>query len=196
MERAENPTVPDEAIQAGRGQWFTIANGFSVLRIFCLPPILYFLYKADRYGDWPVLTFMLIAAISDVCDGYFARIRSSDSELGRLLDPIADKITIAGIVLFLVWLRDFPLWAAVFIWARDIAIAFGGLSLLHSKRIILPSSNLSRYAVLIIALALGAFTFRFDRVKWVLLYSGMGLLSLAGIVYLGYFFRLLRKSRG
>ena len=196
MERTEDPPVPDEVIQAGRGQWFTIANGLSVLRIFCLPFILYFLYKADRYGDWPVLTFMLIAVVSDMCDGYFARIRSSDSELGRLLDPIADKITIAGIVLFLVWLRGFPLWAAVFIWARDIAIVFGGLSLLHSRRIILSSSNLSRYAILIIVLALGAFTFRFDRAKWVLLYSGMGLLFLAGIFYIGYFFRLLRKSRG
>ena len=196
MERAEKSMMFDEAIQVRRGQWLTIANGLSMLRIFCLPFILYFLYKADRYGDCPVLTFMLIAVVSDVFDGYFARTRNSDSELGRLLDPIADKITIAGIVLFLVWLRDFPLWAAVFIWARDIAIAFGGLSLLHSKRIILPSSNLSRYAVLIIALALGAFTFRFGRVKWVLLYSGMGLLFLAGVVYLGYFFRLLRKSKG
>jgi len=187
-------TIISDRVQ--RGQWVTIANGLSVLRIFCLPFILYFLYKADRYGDWPVLTFMLIAAVSDVFDGYFARTRNSDSELGRLLDPIADKITIAGIVLFLVWLRDFPLWAAVFIWARDIAIAFGGLSLLRSKHIILPSSNLSRYAILIIALALGAFTFRLERVKWELLYGGMGLLSLAGVVYLSYFFRLLRKSKG
>ncbi|MCD6335952.1 MAG: CDP-alcohol phosphatidyltransferase family protein [Candidatus Latescibacteria bacterium] len=196
MERIEKSIMPDQSVRIRRGQWFTIANGLSALRICCLPFILYFLYHTDRYGDWPVLTFMLVAALSDVLDGYFARVRHNDSELGRLLDPIADKITIAGIVLFLVWLRDFPLWAAVFIWARDIAIALGGLSLLHSKHIILPSSNLSRYAVLIIVLAIGAFTFQLDRVKWVLLYSGMGLLLLAVVIYASYFFRLFRKPKG
>lgn len=196
MEHTEKSITPDPSIRAQRGQWFTLANGLSVLRIFLLPFILYFLYHTDRYGDWPVLTLMLVAVLSDVLDGYFARVRHNDSELGRLLDPIADKITIAGIVLFLVWLRDFPLWAAVFIWVRDIAIALGCFSLLHSKHIILPSSNLSRYAFLIIAFALGAFTFQLDRVKWVLLYGGMGLLLLAGIVYLSYFFRLFRKAKG
>ncbi|MFH1007566.1 MAG: CDP-alcohol phosphatidyltransferase family protein [Candidatus Latescibacterota bacterium] len=196
MEYAERPVGSDPSARARRGQWLTMANGLSVLRVCCLPFILYFLVHADRYGDWPVLTFMVVAVLSDVFDGYFARVRNSDSELGGVLDPIADKITIAGIVLFLVWFRDFPFWAAAFIWARDLAIAFGGLTLFRSKHIVLPSSNLSRYAVLIIALAIGAFTFQLDRVKWVLLYGGMGLLLLAGAVYLSYFFRLFRKVKG
>ena len=85
----------------------TLANFLSVLRAFLTLPIVYSL--AHDWISWAVL-LVLFAVATDWLDGYFARKAHEVSDLGKFLDPVADSIAIAGVVLFISLdeTRNFP----------------------------------------------------------------------------------------
>ena len=90
----------------------TLANLISMLRASSAIPIIYTL----NYPEWHWLTaiIILVAALSDSLDGYFARRAKEVTHLGMWLDPIADFVVITAIVLYLVILKMFPLWFFLF----------------------------------------------------------------------------------
>ncbi|MDP3770384.1 MAG: CDP-alcohol phosphatidyltransferase family protein [bacterium] len=81
-------------------RYLTLPNALSILRIFLLIPIV-LLY----YNDFFILTFALffISAISDALDGRIARAWNMESDFGRMLDPLADKITFVSLIVLFGW---------------------------------------------------------------------------------------------
>ena len=101
-----------------------IPNIISIIRIILIIPILILIYRTQF--DWALLLF-LVAGISDALDGYLAKHFSWRTRLGALLDPVADKLLIAGTYIVLTLLGLIPLWLSAIVILRDLIIASGVL---------------------------------------------------------------------
>jgi cardiolipin synthase len=99
-----------------------IPNILTVLRILVTPLFVIFLIR-DLYG-YALLAFVF-AGISDGLDGLVARMFNQRSDLGAVLDPIADKLLLTAAYLSLGILRDIPGWLAVVVISRDVLIVTG-----------------------------------------------------------------------
>ena len=102
-----------------------IPNAICVLRILLSAPSALALL-AGRYE----LTLLLfgIAALSDGLDGWLAKSFGWTSRLGKILDPIADKVLLVTVFLTLVWIGLVPLWLAVTVVVRDVVIVGGAIA--------------------------------------------------------------------
>lgn len=99
-----------------------LPNAISILRIILVAPILW-LISEEYY--LPATALFLLAGFSDGIDGYLAKRFDWHSRLGALLDPIADKLLVAGVFVMLVYAGLIPLWLAVMVVLRDVVIVGG-----------------------------------------------------------------------
>jgi cardiolipin synthase len=99
-----------------------IPNAISLMRIALIAPILMLILR-DQYG-W-ALGLFFFAGFSDGLDGYLATRFSWQTRLGGLLDPVADKLLVAGMFITLAWVQQIPAWLAIVVILRDVVI-FGG----------------------------------------------------------------------
>ncbi len=102
-----------------------LPNAISLLRIALVPPILYLILQGS-YG-WALLLFW-IAGASDGIDGYLAVRFDWGSRLGALLDPIADKLLVAGLFITLAHTDHIPVWLAAVVIFRDVVIIGGAVA--------------------------------------------------------------------
>lgn len=130
---------------------FYISNLISLSRFLLLGITVYYLMQMD----FPMgMIFIALIWISDLLDGYFARSRNEISELGKIIDPLADKVSVIVIVLVLMILNIIPLWYVVITIFRDVVILAGGIYLNSKKNIVLQSNWLGKIAVFTIGLTL------------------------------------------
>jgi cardiolipin synthase len=102
-----------------------IPNLITGLRILLVAPFLWLLLE-ERYGA-ALLLFML-AGVSDALDGFLAKYYGWTSELGGLLDPLADKLLLIGAILALGWLNKIPGWLVTLVILRDMVIVGGAIA--------------------------------------------------------------------
>ena len=111
----------------------TVPNLLSFARI-ALIPVFCWLSANERTRLWGILLFAVVVS-TDWLDGYVARRTGQVSELGRILDPVADRLAIgAGLITFAIS-GIFPFWAALLILVRDMAVLLGGAAVLWGKDI-------------------------------------------------------------
>lgn len=101
-----------------------LPNVISVLRIALVWPLLATL--RDGLYSWTLLLFVL-AALSDGADGFLAKRYGWTSELGRFLDPVADKLLLVSLFLLATWMGLVPRWLTVAAVTRDVMIGLGAL---------------------------------------------------------------------
>lgn len=101
-----------------------LPNALTLARIFLVPLVVVVLLttRMHNWALWGVSLF-LGAALTDLLDGYFARRRKQVTTLGRLLDPIADKLLISAALISLVQLDLAPAWMVVIIIGREFAVS-------------------------------------------------------------------------
>lgn len=116
----------------------------SMSRFLLLAVCIYFLL-----GDNYLMTCFLIILIwvSDLLDGYFARSRNEISELGKIIDPLADKLTVISLVIILLLKGIIPTWYVIITISRDALILLGGLYLNYKKNTVLQSNWLGKITV-------------------------------------------------
>jgi len=107
-------------------EFLYLSNLLSISRILFTIPICYLIQLNTPEGNVWLLVVALIAGFTDYLDGYFSRRYNQITELGIVLDPIADKISMAGIMIYLILYRDFPLSLTVLLIYRDLLITIGG----------------------------------------------------------------------
>ena len=118
---------------------FTVSNILSAIRILLLP----FILASIRKDDLAVSLGLIAAAVlSDFLDGYLARRLNQISKLGKILDPVVDKVSIDALLITLVYSRGLPVWIPVAVIGRDLVTLFAGLFVMGNARTIL-SSDLS-----------------------------------------------------
>lgn len=142
--------------------YFKLPNLLSLSRIFIAPMIGFFLWRGDADSAMVALVLIIMAGITDGLDGFIARRLNMVSDLGVALDPIADKVFAALLVIFLIMFRYLPIWLAVVIIGRDLLILAGGLLLRRGRTVSLPSNIPGKYAFAAIAVLLASYVIWFD----------------------------------
>jgi len=143
----------------------SLANILTLSRIFAVPILVFLLWPSYNGGiEQPTridygLAWLLYAmmAITDYFDGYIARSQGTVSKLGIFLDPIADKIMVAAVILMLVFTRDIDGWhvvAALIILLREIIVS-GLREFLAGLQISVPVSKLAKWKTTFQLLSLG-----------------------------------------
>ncbi len=99
-----------------------LPNAISLLRIALVVPILLFIVDG-RFG-WALALFF-VAGSSDGIDGYLAKRYNWHTRFGALLDPVADKLLVAGTFITLAYVQLIPVWLAAVVVARDVIIIGG-----------------------------------------------------------------------
>ena len=101
---------------------YWLPNAISLLRIVLVAPILVLILKGNF--AWAIALFGL-ASFSDGIDGYLAKRFSWHTRIGALLDPIADKLLVAGTFVALAYSQQIPVWLAALVISRDVIIVAG-----------------------------------------------------------------------
>ena len=99
----------------------TLANFISMLRALSAIPIIYSM--ANPRWNWITGILILMAALSDALDGYFARKAKAVTHFGKWIDPAADFIVIISVLVYLVGINEFPVWFFYFYLIRHVIIA-------------------------------------------------------------------------
>ena len=123
-----------------------IPNYLTIGRIVIVPVFVVSFYLPGFYGDVIPFALFVVASFTDFLDGLLARMYKEESQLGELLDPIADKIIVAAALILLVMdgtIKNYEVIAAIIILTREILIS-GLREFLAKGRIKLPVSNLAK----------------------------------------------------
>jgi len=100
-----------------------IPNLLSLSRIFLIPVFLYLLFYPTSWAKIAAMGVFIIASITDILDGWSARTLKQESELGKFLDPLADKfLVIATLISFVIIDPYIPMWMILVIVGRDVLI--------------------------------------------------------------------------
>ena len=118
--------APGDRTPASR-RVLTVPNLISAVRIAMIP-VFWALIVDEDTTPWGILLFVAVVA-TDWVDGTVARRTGQVSELGKVLDPIADRAAIGAGLIALAVRGAFPAWAAALILARDVAVVTAGLVL-------------------------------------------------------------------
>jgi CDP-diacylglycerol--glycerol-3-phosphate 3-phosphatidyltransferase len=175
----------------GRGQIFRLSNALSLARIALLPFVLWTLWEG---WNAVCLLLMLSAAATDWLDGYFARRLGQVSDLGKVLDPLADKVCIGAMCVALSLWRNFPWWATAIVVGRDLLILAGGLLLVRSTRAVPVSNQPGKWAAGVLAATIVCYAMDWQPVGFIMLGFAVLLAVVSGAWY-GWVFLNARRSR-
>jgi cardiolipin synthase (CMP-forming) len=102
------------------------ANLLTLARLLCVPPLV-LLVRAGEYHQATAL--FLVAALTDLADGYVAKRFNGATPLGAVLDPVADKLLLASLFVVLALEGHLPAWIVLLVIGRDLLIVLGTLAL-------------------------------------------------------------------
>lgn len=133
---------------------FLIPNILSILRLITVIPVGYFLFFEFENSKVIIISLFLFMFITDLSDGYIARKYDQVSETGKIIDPLADKISV-GLIAIMLFIRGLiPFWFIIIVLARDILILIFGMYLKNKYKVTLMSNYPGKIAVFSIGLIL------------------------------------------
>ena len=177
---------------------FNLPNSITLLRIFLIPVFIWLFSEPtpDR-ALWSMVVFAG-AAMTDFLDGYLARRHGQITNLGKLLDPVADKLLVAAGLILLVQAQRVSVWLAIVMIARELVVT-GARAVAAREGLVVPADQLGKFKVvaqilgIICLLALGVWG-RWDFELWV---AGTMLLYVALLFSLwsgwGYMANIFKK---
>ena len=153
-------TVSSTPTPASRGSAgpLSLPNILTYGRIVAIPIVLGCLFASGAFWmRWVAFWIYATAAVTDFLDGYLARVWSQQSSIGRMLDPIADKLLVASCLLMLAAessIHGWTLWAAIVILCREILVS-GLREYLAALRVSVPVTKLAKWKTTIQLVAIG-----------------------------------------
>ena len=158
----------------------TISNIITFSRLVLLPFIVYFMLSGQRVAAF---VLMLICLLSDGLDGYLARKLHQESQLGKFLDPLCDKVFLAVVLLTLLYMKAVPLWLVLLIVLRDFLILLGSFILMRSKAVVEPSNTYGKITGFIFGVLILAFTIGWNVVGNITMYLSIPVMTIAFVTY-------------
>ncbi|MFA5803650.1 MAG: CDP-alcohol phosphatidyltransferase family protein [Melioribacteraceae bacterium] len=131
-----------------------LPNLISSFRLLLFIPFIFLFnnYSSIENVRIYILILIFVAFLSDLLDGYVARKTNSISEFGKIIDPLADKILVALIIINLYLQNEIPVFYFWIVITRDICIFFGGIIISQKIGKVLPSNLLGKLTVFSIGL--------------------------------------------
>lgn len=176
---------------------YSIPNLLTYGRILAVPVIVLCFFVEGRlqssdFARWTALGLFVVASITDFLDGYLARIWKQTSNIGRMLDPIADKLLVASVLLLMAadgTIAGWTIWAAIIILCREILVS-GLREYLAELKVSVPVTRIAKWKTTIQMLAI-AFLLAGPAGDKVLPFTteiGIGMLWIAAAItmYTGY----------
>ena len=167
-----------------------LPNTLTILRIFFVPFLVAVLVEQNLRIEWRgavvvsnaflALAIFLIAAATDLLDGYLARRWKQITTVGTLLDPIADKLLISAALISLVQIRRVPAWMVVLIIGREFAVS-GLRSIAAAEGYTIQASDLGKTKMIT---QVAAISMILVSIRWQAL-SGFAMLWMWGVVIFG-----------
>ena len=117
-----------------------LPNLVTMGRVVLIPFVLFFIDNFNPLRSFIASLLYLVAAAGDFLDGYLARSRGQVSMLGKFLDPLADKLLVTAVLVFMVALRRVPAWVVVVLIGRDLAIN-GLRSIASAQGLVIAASD-------------------------------------------------------
>ena len=181
------------------------ANVITMVRILMVPLFIWLLMgpgQSDDLWRWIALAIFVLAAATDGIDGGLARKHNYITNLGKILDPIADKFLLGAAFVVLSILGEIPWWITIVILGRELLVTIWRLLIM--KRVVVPASSGGKIKTVLQIIAVSMFLFpsfvfhEFSIIK----YFAWGVMSLAvlvtvvtGIQYLWQGYSLARASK-
>jgi cardiolipin synthase len=154
---------------------FTVPNALSLLRLFMVPIVVALLLGG---ADGLAAALFVLAALTDFLDGRIAR-RAGPTRLGRILDPVADRLMLSSVAVVLALRGLLPAWAVAILVGRDLLALLG--SLVVGSRIRVNWVGKAATAVLMVAVAFVVISP--GKVGEIMFYAGFVLSVAAGLLY-------------
>ncbi|MEM7303099.1 MAG: CDP-diacylglycerol--glycerol-3-phosphate 3-phosphatidyltransferase [Pseudomonadota bacterium] len=141
---------------------WSLPNVLTYGRILAVPLVVLCFYlegqlRSSDFARWLALGVFVVASITDYLDGYLARIWNQTSSLGRMLDPIADKLLVAACLLLLSadgTIAGWATWAAIVILSREILVS-GLREYLAELKVSVPVTQLAKWKTTMQMVAIG-----------------------------------------
>jgi len=159
----------------------TIPNILSTIRLILLFPIGYYLWNGQ---DTLAGILSIIGGLLDISDGYIARKFDQQSELGKILDPLADKLIIGMLVVILFLIDRIPLWFVMIVILRDLLLIFGGLYAFNKLKFVLPSNYPGKLTALSLGLCLLFAIFDLPFIVTIFMWFSVGIMVYSFVLYL------------
>jgi CDP-diacylglycerol---glycerol-3-phosphate 3-phosphatidyltransferase len=135
----------------------SLPNMLTYGRLLAVPLVAGLILWGGDAARWTALALFIGAAITDFFDGYLARRWAQQSAIGRMLDPIADKVLVAAVLLVLAadrTIEDAHLWAAVIILSREVLVS-GLREFLAELRVSVPVTKVAKWKTTVQLIAVG-----------------------------------------
>lgn len=182
--------------EAGRTN-VNLPNLLTLSRILLIPVFVLLFWTPTPGRSLAAAVVFVIAAVTDLLDGYLARRRSQVTKLGRLLDPIADKLLVLSGLILLVQYQRVAAVVAILIIAREVAVT-GVRAIAASQGIVLSAETIGKYkmvaqvvAIVLLILEDGIVpaAWNFHLLGTLVLYAALALALISGGRYLLSFWR-------
>lgn len=155
---AEKPySAPNMDRVEHQSMYLYLPNLLTYGRIAAVPALVGCFFIEGDFGNWLALGIFVTAAITDILDGYVARAWEQQTSLGRMLDPIADKLLVSAALMMLAaqqTIAGWSLWAAIIILSREILVS-GLREFLGEVNVSVPVSNLAKWKTVMQMVAIG-----------------------------------------
>ena len=141
-----------------KNHMLALPNILTYGRVLAVPVVVALMFWPDEFWmRWAALGVFTAAGVTDFFDGYLARAWQQQSAIGRMLDPIADKLIVAAALLMLAanqTIAGWSLWAGVIILCREILVS-GLREFLGSLSVSVPVTNLAKWKTVVQMVAIG-----------------------------------------
>ena len=152
--------LKEQAIRLNGTAKLSLPNKITLARIFIVPLIVVFLIRPSGWSNTIAGALFILASLTDWLDGHIARSRNQVTDLGKMLDPIADKILVAAGLIPLVALGRVPVWMAVVLLGREFAVT--GLRFISlSEGLTISASRLGKYKTILQVVAISILILHF-----------------------------------
>lgn len=189
-------------------EFTNLPNLVTMVRVVLIPFVLFFIDNYNPLRSFIASMLYLVAAAGDFLDGYLARSRGQVSMLGKFLDPLADKLLVTAVLVYMVALGRVPAWVVVVTIARDLAVN-GLRSIASAQGLVIAASDGGKIktALQLVAIMMLLIHFRYPalgvgipidyhRAGLVILYVSTAVSVFSGIQYMRHFLAAaLKQSR-
>lgn len=188
VSRSRAPERVDDGLRLA-----TLPNALSLARPLFLAPILWLLERPEDGSDAWAMLLLVVAGLTDVLDGFLARTRGAISASGKIVDPIADKLLLGGLLIYLMVQRDFPVWLVVLVLLRDAGLMAGAWVFLRRERVVFAADWTGKLTTFFLGLLALAHVVQWRAAYPVLTAIATGMLAAS---YVSYGHRAWAWTRG
>jgi len=159
---------------------WTIPNVLSFIRLMLIAPTGIILWNGENVL---AATLALLGGLLDIADGIIARKYNQTSELGKIIDPLADKLFVAVLVVILFIQNRLPLWFILAVISRDLLIIIGGAIISTKIKIVPPSNWLGKITALTIGITILSIIVNIEKIYTILMYLSVVLIVSSFVNY-------------